>query len=257
MFGMDAYRHDHLPPLELAGAPPFTVGTVIGRSFSIWWKHLPALALISLVLDLPLLVVEGLAGPIEIAHPGYRLYSFVSVLLWWAVSAALTHATLRSLAGGHLSVGESLRAGLAKMWPVARVSFGTGLIVLLGAVLLVVPGIVAACALWLAVPAIVAEPGLSFSAALKRSRTLTQGSRTKIFVVALVSWLTVGVGLLALVLVISATELFVPPAVGAVLMEACATILFGIVAIAPAVAYHDLRASNEGIASGHLASVFD
>jgi len=238
------------------GHPPaLAVGAVIGRSIAIWWRHQPAFASAALVFDAPVLAIEAVAGPIEPGHPSFQFQMFLSAVLWAGIQSALTHGTLRALADERVRVGAMLRVGVTKLYPVFLVSFGSGLVIFLGAIALVVPGIAAACALWLAVPAAIAEP-VGPSSAMKRSRVLTKGSRTRIFAVGA----TLGLAFLGAIVAVGAASVaaegLVPPRVVAVLVEVGATVLLAVFPVAATVVYHDLRRSREGVPAAELARVF-
>jgi hypothetical protein len=164
----------------------------------------------------------------------------VSGLANLVVTAALTYGVLQSLRGESVPLGRLLGSGFSKMGSVLLVSIGFGVIVFLGFLLLVVPGVMALCALYVAVPAVVVEdvgPG----EALGRSRALTKGSRWGILAIALV----VGVvtfavaGAAGALIAYGASAL--PHPVPALLSSAIVSLLTPLGACAAAVAYHDLR----------------
>jgi hypothetical protein len=236
-------------------APALAPGAVIGRSFAIWWRYLPAFALVALVFDLPVLAIEAAAGPIEPDHPSFQLETFLSTVLWSGIQPALTYGTLRALAGERVRVGAMLRVGLTKLFPVFLVSLGSGLAMFLGAVAFVIPGIVAACALWLAVPAVVAEP-VGPSSAMRRSIALTKGNRMRILAVGATLVLAFLGAILATGAASWAGEGVVPPRVEALLVEVLATLVLALFPVAATVAYDDLRRAKEGVPATELERVF-
>src|SRR5512142_3297263 len=159
----------------LAPAPsarPFSAGAVIGRSFSTWFGNFVPFSIVTLVVSVPVFAIEALAPAGE--SSGFEAVArVVSGLANLVVTAALTYGVLQSLRGETVPLGRLLGSGFSKLGSVLLVSIGFGFIVFLGFVLLVVPGVVALCALYVAVPAVVVEdvgPG----EALSRSRARTK-----------------------------------------------------------------------------------
>ena len=241
-------------PSALA-APAFTVGTVVGRTFAVWWRHLPVIALAALVFDLPVLAVAATAGSAAPGESGFRAQAFLSAVCGAGIQAAVTAGTLRALAGERVRPGAMLRTGSTKLFPVFLVQLGVGIAMSFGVLLLVVPGIVAACMFSVAVPAVVAEP-LGPNSAMSRSSALTKGHRTRILAIGLVFLLAIGVALVAVAVAWSAAEATLPPGPVAVAGEAISTVVLVIIPVAAAVVYHDLRRIKEGVPASELARVF-
>jgi hypothetical protein len=237
-------------------APPFSSGGVIGRAFSVWFRNLPAFAAVTLAVHLPVLVLAALA-PVNPAPAWAFADRVVSGLAGLVVTGALTYGVLQSLDGRRVGFADLFRTGFRKMGWVFLVSFAVGLWVMLGTLLLVVPGIVWYCGLYTAVPAVVVEEDLGVSGALSRSRELTKGNRYEIFAVALVTVVaTIGGAVIAGV-VVGFVGSFLPQPVAAVLLAAVIAVVSSIAACASAVAYHDLRVAKEGVSTAELAKVFE
>jgi hypothetical protein len=231
-----------------------SVGRVVGRTFSVWFGNFVPFAAVSLVFYLPVLILAALVP--EESGPGFRILDqLLSVAAQLLVSGALTSGVLVSLGGGRSSARALLGAGVQNFGTVFATSFRVGLWLLLGTVLLVVPGMVWYCALFVAVPAAVVEKDLASSAdALRRSRELTAGSRWPILAVSLV----VLAATFAAVAAASALgALPLPAAVPVVFTTAVIALTTGLSACAAAVAYHDLRAAREGVPAADLAKVFE
>lgn len=164
---------------------------------------------------------------------------------------------LESLRGGRAPIGTLFGTGFRKAGWVFAVSFRVGIWLLLGTLLLVVPGIVWYCALFVAVPAVVVESKLGSSAdALQRSRDLTRGDRWGIFAVAAVSFV-LAVAITVAVAALLAFAEALPPPIVMVLANAVVALASTFGAITAAVAYHDLRVVKEGAATEDLARVFE
>ncbi len=236
-------------------ARPFSAGDVIGRSFSVWFGNLVPFSIVTLIVHVPVFLIVALA-PAEGSSGADALANIVSALANLVVTGALTYGVLQALRGAPVPLGRLLGKGFAKLGSVFLVSLGLGVIVFLGILLLVVPGIIAACALYVAVPAVVVED-VTPGEALGRSRKLTKGSRWGMFVVGLVVAVVtlVAVGVSTVVLVGGASALPHPiPALVSTLLLVFTTPLG---ACAAAVAYHDLRVAKEGVDTAELVKVFE
>ncbi len=254
-----------MEPLSTTLAPPppapagrqFSAGAVIGRSFSLWFRNFVPFAIVSLVVEIPVFLLVALS-PAEPGGgaPAGALVNLVSTLADLVVTGALTYGVLEGLRGTRAPVGALLRKGFAKFGPVLLVAIAYGFVVLLGFVLLVVPGIIALCALYVALPAVVVEdvgPG----AALGRSRALTKGSRWGILVIFL-ALAVVGVAVVtasgALAAIVGAA---LPHPYPALIATALMVLVTPLHACGAAVAYHDLRVAKEGISTADLVKVFE
>lgn len=100
------------------------------------------------------------------------------------LQGALVYATVQDLNGRKPAIGEALATGLRSFLPLIAVSILFGLAVGLGMILLLVPGIMIACAWCVAVPSLVADRTGVFGA-FSRAADLTRGNRWRIFALGL------------------------------------------------------------------------
>ncbi len=269
-----------LPP----PAPPplprkaFSIGAAIGHTFSVWWRHVIVFSLLTLAADLPILLVSlasgapvpGITAPnanpfdraamaAQAAHPlprGYWLAYAVTLLLFFVEAGAITHGVIHHLAGKPVSLRAMVATGVRRLVPLLVVGLLCYLMIVLGVVLLVVPGLFLGCALSAAVPAVVVErPGVL--GAIRRSFALTKGTRFAIFVAFLV--------VTAVMFTAMVFGSFVIPALtptsartagvllGFVVNVVCGTLMW----VLPGVLYQDLRVSKEGVDVVQLAAVFE
>ena len=239
----------------------FSVGDVLGRSFTIWSKNF-APFWICLILLLPsqllgIYVEATLSTPNHGAGLGalaiFLGFIFLSGLLSVIATCAIVYGALQQMAGHHAGVGECLGRALSLLFPLLGVAIVASIAISLGLVALIVPGVLLAVMWWTVIPVMVVEqPGVF--AALGRSAELTKGHRWSIL------------GLLVLIAIIVFALAFVIQVAGALigspevpqylqwLISAVSSILF---ATASAVGYHDLRVEKEGVDAGQLAAVFD
>ena len=233
-----------------------TTGSILSRAFGLFGMGFVPFLSISLLVHSPLLLwnlaraVGGAANPMA-----ELIEAFLSnLLLAPLASAALIHGVFRSLRGEGSTVGECLRVGLSRWISVLVLALLAGLAVFSATLAFVVPGIVVACGLFVAVPALVVEE-LPIRSSFRRSWQLTGGYKLSIFgvllLLAVLGWMFGAVlGLLtagaeALAPVVSFLGLLLTVALSAVQ------------AIAAAVAYHDLRVHKEGLDEEELAAVFE
>lgn len=253
----------------------FTVGGLVGRSFQLWWRNLRVFTALATLVTLPLLGAAFALGlgslyvrsPLEPVDPGFFLANvgrlgvfYVLIGAVFAVHmAALTHGAIQSIGERPVRLGELVAVGVRRALPVIVAALLVYLLVVVGLVLLVVPGLFLACALVVTVPAVVVERAGPL-AAIRRSFRLTRGRRLAIFaaffvfVVVLTGVSAVGGLLLPLVGAAIGPE----AAVVTVLLSLAVNVVFAsLYAIAPAVAYHDLRAEKESWGTADLVKVFE
>ena len=244
--------------LRTSGAP-FRVGDAFSKTFSVFGGKLGSFLLLALVPLIPVLVlnlmtpgVPPLVGPAATrAATLTGVSALLSVILGIVAQAMTLYAAFQQMAGRPFSIAQSLGVGFTRLVPVFCVALLGALFTGVAAILLVVPGIIVLCMLYVAVPVCVIEkPGIF--ASLDRSAKLTKGSRWQIF------------GLLALVSIVSGVAQIVLKVLVGVFTIWGKLLNFGWLVIATsfgavlvAVVYHDLRMSKEGMDTNNLADVFD
>jgi len=157
------------------------------------------------------------------------------------------------LRGQRAGIGDCLSHGLAAILPVVIASVLFGLLVGVGFIFVIIPGVLVWLAFWLYVPAIVVEKrGIIES--FKRSGFLTKGRRWT----AVGLWLVVVIASAAVSMLL--TRLSVP-AIGAsgstVVLYVWQAVATAFTAVMTAVSYYFLRVDKEGVAIDEIAKVFD
>lgn len=239
----------------------FSVGGVLGRSFSVWLKNLVPFTLLSALVYSPL-IIYTLVIFSDLTLKSLQTWSlvapFLALVLGLVATGAISYGTFMQLRGQSASLGKCITVGLQRLLPALAVGVVVGIIVGLGFLALVVPGIILYCMLYVAMPAAVIErPGIG--GALKRSADLTKGYKGHIFgllfilgvIQRIVQWIleTATVGDQARTMSDVKTYLIV---------TAVFIVVWGALqSVASAVAYHDLRATKEGTATEELARVFE
>ena len=238
-----------------ASGAPFRVGVVLSKTFSVFGSELGSFLLLAFIPLIPVLAVTllALAGPQKAPQASGAaalggLSGILTFVLGIVAQATTLYGAFQQMGGRPFSIGESLSVGFGRALPVFGVALLAGLLTGLASILLLVPGIIVFCMLYVAVPACVIEK-LGVMDSLRRSAQLTKGYRWQIF------------GLLALVGIISFIAQFVLILLGGItgqLLTFCWLVIaisFGAVLVA--VVYHDLRVAKEGMDTDHLADVFD
>lgn len=259
------------PPMAttpVGGAADVTVGSLISRTFSVWWANVGRFALLLLPIVVPVMIGVAVLGanardlkPEELLRafaPLIITLSLAGFLLVLVYYGAVTVGVLRHLAGRPASVGTMLGAAFRRLWPLFLVSIATLVMVWIGMLLLLVPGIVLAVMLSLTLPVLMAEEGAGAGTAISRSFALTKGRRLTLFaaffVIVVALWL------------LGAAGNVLPAIAGSAPVLALVFLLLNVViqvAVAPlamilcAVAYHDLRVAKEGVDTSQLAQVFE
>ena len=245
---------DYRQPVE------FRIGDVIIRSWNILSRHFLTFVLLVGIAELLPLVLELYwgrrnasavalsAGNIAVAA-GIGLLQFI---LTSFAQAIVVFAAFQDLRGRPVDAAESFRHGVARLFSVLVASVLTGLLVGVGVLLCIIPGLIALTAMAVVLPACVVER-LGPIESMSRSADLTTGHRWPI--------LAVGAAWIIIVAVIGLAIRAAMPGV-ATLPGQLASWVWQVLSgsfssVYAAILYHDLRAVREGIGIDEIASVFD
>lgn len=243
------------PTLRGAHAYRLPVGSVLKRGLGIWIGNLLPFSIFALALGAP--VFAGLyvvAVRLEFESPADMASAWTSMVTGALLSAGVAHVVFRQLQGERTSIGEAVSVGFRNLIPVIGVGLLVGILTILGTLACYVPGIIAQCAFFIAVPACVVErPGVI--ASMKRSLKLTDRNRLPIFGL-FVSFNVMNLGAM---LLLGVALGILEPSVRATTVAFGAVAILGssLFAVLQAVAYHDLRLGKEGVDVSRLASVFE
>ena len=184
---------------------------------------------------------------------------FLSMVCGVLMQGVVTHTVVADLQGRKTSLGESLNVALRSFWVLLGVGIVSGLAMMFGLVLLIVPGILIFLVWMVAGPVAIAERA-GVGRALERSRTLTRDHRWWLLLIAViyfaVSWV---LGILAGIIgaavggfdagALNIVNLIVGPAI-----QALSTLIWGGMVAAT---YVELRAIKEGGGKDSVAAIFD
>jgi hypothetical protein len=239
---------------------PRSFGELVGLTFSLTAAHFAKLFPLSLLLSAPGLAMtfyEKQLDPVQDA--GLILATaLVSLLLataiWPLASAASIKIVASSYTGTRCSLGEGLAAGLRRLLPLLGCVMSVGLLVGLGTLLLIVPGLIVMTIYYVAPCSVVLE-NQGVGASMRRSKKLSDGHRWRVFflmlVVALLVQVVPGLGLgMLLEMGLVGTGAFL---VTLVVMAAVAIPSI----IAPTVVFFDLRVRKEALDVVQLSELVD
>jgi hypothetical protein len=237
------------------GTPQVGVGSIVGKTFTIWKRYLPVFAVIGIVTQ----TIAYTLG-IAIYESGLRDYALqfavraLDLTLSEFVSSIYVYSVLQHIHGSPVDFAKSVRVALGRLVPVTIAALVTGILTGIGIVLFIIPGIVIACMFFVTQVVVVAENAGPF-AAMQRSLQLTRGNRLNVFGVSLVLGLLVGipaaivsVGLAAVVNDAVILGFIYCPVIG---------FLSSLVPVSVTVAYHELRTRVEGTTTQEIVAVFE
>jgi hypothetical protein len=238
------------------------IGRVVQRGFTSMGRHIAPFFIVALLLGgLPtFLIYFFLLKNVEtgdatmFVSPVYWLGTLVSMILGYLLQATLVRSSILDLSGRDPEIGPSLVHALKMILPITGLVILSAIVVGIGFLLLIVPGVIAYLMLIVALPALVEERrGVIDS--MQRSRTLTAGSRARIFLLLLLF----GVAYFIIATVIGVPFAAVGTSVIAIALgQAVVAALVALMGAAMlASLYVELRTVKEGATTEGLAAIFE
>ncbi len=181
--------------LQMEQMQPMSVGQIIDRAFRLYRGNFVRFITVIAIVEVPLMLLGVFLQRIIQSHAGVgsTLLAGIAVLVVSVIANALGQGALvktisESYLGNSVSVEETYRFVLPKMVTLIGASFLVGLVVLVGFVLLIVPGVIFSLQLAMTTLAVVLEDK-GATAAMGRSKFLASGNLGKVFLVFLVVWI--------------------------------------------------------------------
>ncbi len=249
----------------------FDIGRVVSRAFAVLGRKAALfIGLTLLISGLPNLLLSALvASQMANADPNnlnpaqmgsFWLTLIVGFITYYIASAALTHASVLEVNGQKPGFAAALKTGVRHLLPLLGMGVLAGIGLMVGFLLLLIPGIILGIMWSVAVPAMVAE-NLGIMASLSRSRDLTRGSRWRLFALLAVGVLLLSVPTFVLAF---ATGLFADAAAGitpgitpaSIVQMLAGSVVNALFIALIASAYIELRAIRDGTSSEALAGIF-
>ncbi len=237
-----------------------TTGALLDRAFRLYANNFALLLGITAVAYVPfyliMLVFQSslrFNANGEIAGLAAILYFIVFMVLWTSIAfpiagGAATYAISERYLGNHVAVNAALRRGLANFWSVAMAQITVSIRVLIGLMLLIVPGVLWLLSYSLVVPTILVE-GQKAVPSLRRSRELMKGYRSKAFAIMTVMILLEALWAIGISSVLSSI-VSSDSTSGAVLHSAFTNLMSIFLAplgiVATILLYYDMRIRKEG-----------
>jgi hypothetical protein len=255
------------------GAVQFSIGRVIGDSFGVLARNIVSFGILSLLIGLIGLIAGFLfldtsqlemaqddPAALEAAMQNFNwgaivLTILVMILVNALTQAAIIYGTFQDLRGQKAGIGDCISRGLSSIIPVIVGSILLSIGIMIGFMLLIIPGIILALMWWVYVPAIVVERK-GIIEAFGRSRELTRGRRWHILgllVVLVILMIVVSVVVNFLVVLIAMQGGFAADIVSYVFNA----LLTAFISVLVAVGYYYLRAEKEGVDVNEIARIFD
>jgi len=249
--------------MDTASLPRFeamTTGALLDRAFRLYANNFALLLGITAVAYVPFYLImlvfqSSMSFNPNDENAGWAaiLYFIVFMVLWTSIAfpiagGAATYAISERYLGNNVAINVALRRGLANFWSVAMAQITVSIRVLIGLMLLIVPGVLWLLSYSVVVPVILVE-GQKAVPSLRRSRELMKGHRGKAFGIMTVMILLEAISAIGISSVLGSV-LSTDSASGAVLHSAITNLLsiffapLGIVATI--LLYYDMRIRKEG-----------
>ncbi|MGH7448694.1 MAG: hypothetical protein ACRELT_14080 [Longimicrobiales bacterium] len=245
---------------------PLSFGETLDGAFTLLRRNFSAFFGVALLPQIPVilfwLLLPAVMGPADDAAPvlgaAPMLLAPYSLLVSFLVMGALTHAAGVAYGGERPRIKTSLGQGLRRFLPIAAVTVIAWVLIGLGLLLLIVPGLLL-MAMYFAVYAAVMIEGRGPLNALGRSRRLSRGARARILGVLIVAFLIAYLPIMAMVMFMG-VSVGVTAAVSAAsvagtsvwlvaLMQACSVIVAAVTTpfliLVSVLLYYDRRARTE------------
>jgi len=233
--------------------PEFSIGSVLSRTFFTLFRS-PLLFLgLAVVASVFTVLLDEM---VPASFTGLAASISISRFLGMVVQGLAAYAVFLILTDEEISLGDILGHGLTRFFPLLLVSLLTGVCLLMGFILLIIPGLILMCVLAVTAQACVVEQ-LGAIDSMNRSVELTKGYRWHIFAL----YVIVLVGTWALFFIAGLVSALISPG-GLPISDPAATFLGNLFimafdAVMAGIIYYDLRAMKEGVTLDQLADVFD
>lgn len=237
----------------------FTIGQVLSKSFDIFSKNFIFMLIIGFMVSVPAILLQFALDSAAILVLSF----FVIIVMGFLAQGVTVFGVFQHLTNRPVVFSESLSIALGRFFPLLLVSLAVGFLTTIGYFMLIIPGIIIAMMLWVAVPVVIVEQG-GVGHALQRSKDLTTGYRGRIFAVVVIMGLISGAANLIQTGILTALSIdgnSTNPVSLLLIQLPVNTICTGLVSalgsVVVTVGYYTLRHEVEGVATEDLASVFE
>jgi uncharacterized membrane protein len=235
---------------------PLTVGEMIDHSLKVYRRSFGPMVLIALLAN----VVPTVLGVYIVMSGGVRELPVLwganlvlSIVMGAIATAATVFLVSESYLGRQIGAGDAIIRAFKFIWPLIVLSIGVGLAVMVGFILLIIPGIIIACGLMVSTQALVLED-VTATEAMSRSWNLTKGFRMKLFGLVFLVFILILIPSIVIGFFTTPTQpdltdleaLRKKIIVASVIQQVVTVILYPLLYCALTIAYYDLRIRKEG-----------
>ncbi|MCL2430269.1 MAG: MFS transporter [Alphaproteobacteria bacterium] len=233
----------------------FSLAGVFSKAAAVYGRRFVPFIVLAVIVAVPRYVAvvafETPARQPTLDATGFGL-ALLQSLTQLLATGAMMHGVIQELRGQRFSIVASILAALRRLVPMLGVAVCMTAAVAAGAVLLLLPGIILACAFIVSIPACVAERTGVFES-LSRSLFLTRGHRAQIFGVLLVYVVVVATA----AALTAAVALWTGHTGFVIARETLGVITGSFYGVVISVLYYQLRAAKEGVDLDKIAAVFE
>lgn len=238
---IDGEREVGAPAAKPAGYP-FSVLRVLGTALRVTKRNFVPFFVLACVLEAP----GFLLGQFGHVRENFAITLPVTTITGALMSAVVMYGVIMELHGSRPSTGMCIEKGFGQLVRVLGVTIVSTLAIGGATLLLVIPGIVVALMLYVVVPVTVVED-VGIGEAMKRSRDLTAGRKSDLFLIAVLS-----VAISAVIEWVALTQLEPEAAIAwRGITSALSKMFF---AVTTAVVYVELRKLRDGTQIPELAT---
>jgi hypothetical protein len=239
-----------------------SLGEVLDTSLVVYRQLFgPLLGLAFATQALPLALgafLDAAGGPL--VHPGLWAVEVVLALILGSLgTAASTFIVSEHYLGRSMPTQQALRSAVAFLPRLVALTLATGLVVGIGLVFLIVPGVILFSGLIVGTPALVIENLQTAPDAMQRSWALSRGSRRKLLAAYIVGFLlllipTVAFAWIAITIAGESTSYSTWTLILGTVERLLQILIYPFLYILTTILYYDLRVRREGFDLEMLAS---
>lgn len=255
--GPDAASSVRRPSAPVGYRGALGVGQVLGQTFTVYFRNFLPFALLTTVVLAPLLVAQAFmtssssSKNLAVMLPSALLTLIGSIVCPYLATSAITYGVFQQMRRQDTSIADCLARGFSAFLPVLGLAIVQGLVIGLGLIACIIPGILLMVRWAVSVPASVEERA-DIGEAMNRSTYLTDGYRWEVFQVLFVLGV-LNLGSAVLVAVAADWN----PTFSLILSGVQSVLAVGLSATGTAVMYYRLRSLKESIDVDQIASVFN
>lgn len=225
--------------MTTAGSSPghIDIGGILSEATDTWKKAFATIWVIALILFIPVGILSYFSDRGWLIGLIYFIASLVATLYIQGVLARIVQ-DVREDGKVDWTVGELLKSITPKLLPLLGLTIVVGILVSIGLILFIIPGIILALIWFVAVPVLIIEDKGVFDS-MSRSGELTKGNRWRIFGLMLVVY--VGVFVVFLIAGLVAAAL---PILGLIAFVVLAVIVYPWIAVVVPTVYYALAGAK-------------